>query len=207
MPTNYNKYLQSDKWNSIKEKVLRRDNHICQECGNTDKLIVHHKTYEHIFKEAKYLDDLVILCKECHWKVHSPGEHSKFGPYVAVGRCYKFTKVFHHVVPKFSKKIYEGLWFRLTIHLSKNTNIIYTIKKGKIYLVRTRQELIKICDIGRSTLYSFIKECIEKSYLAEWKCNETFFIVNPKYSLNGKKIPQVFLDLFENPLKDKSNEE
>lgn len=62
--TDYRAYLASDKWRSLREQVLARDNHQCQTCLSTECLEVHHKTYERLGDEA--LSDLITLCHDCH---------------------------------------------------------------------------------------------------------------------------------------------
>jgi len=61
----YKKYMSSDKWWEVREKVMYRDSNICQICGDP-AAHVHHLTYEH-FKD-EFLFELVSLCKKCHHK-------------------------------------------------------------------------------------------------------------------------------------------
>jgi 5-methylcytosine-specific restriction endonuclease McrA len=59
----YNEYLQTDHWTEIKIKVMERDLHTCQICG--DKAIdVHHLTYAH--RDNEFIFELVALCRKCH---------------------------------------------------------------------------------------------------------------------------------------------
>lgn len=51
--------------NQVRDLIYKRDI-VCQECGDTQKLEVHHKTYEHQYNELEHLDDLVLLCSKCH---------------------------------------------------------------------------------------------------------------------------------------------
>ncbi len=65
------RYLQSDKWQKIRLKVLKRDHYQCLLCGNgvpQTTLNVHHITYKNIFKEN--LEDLKLLCEQCHENLH-----------------------------------------------------------------------------------------------------------------------------------------
>ena len=46
---------------------------ICQEClkpFNVYHLNTHHKTYIHHGEEIDHLEDLIVLCQECHEKEH-----------------------------------------------------------------------------------------------------------------------------------------
>lgn len=73
----YDKLLHDDRWYDKREKILDRDNHKCQWCGNTRNLQVHHKYYN-IYPNGNkanpwdYPDDaLMVLCDDCHVKYHN----------------------------------------------------------------------------------------------------------------------------------------
>ncbi len=40
----------------------------CKQCGNKTKLHLHHKDYEHTNNK---LDNVELLCKKCHYQLHS----------------------------------------------------------------------------------------------------------------------------------------
>lgn len=65
----YNKYLKTKKWNKISNKIKKRDK-LCKKCFSSKNLNVHHLTYKHIFNEENHLKDLILLCNECHNKIH-----------------------------------------------------------------------------------------------------------------------------------------
>ena len=67
-PTNYGKYLWSHEWMMLKKKVFERDGRRCCICGKTKGLNVHHMSYQDGVLENG--DNLVVLCEECHQKVH-----------------------------------------------------------------------------------------------------------------------------------------
>ena len=69
MPIDYNIYIHSDAWKQKRQQRLDLDNHTCQMCGATDKLEVHHITYDTLGFER--MEDLITLCEKCHTKVHS----------------------------------------------------------------------------------------------------------------------------------------
>lgn len=66
----YKLFLKSDYWKYVRDLILVRDNKTCIHCSNTNKLRVHHKTYDHHYKEHLHLDDLITLCHNCHKKEH-----------------------------------------------------------------------------------------------------------------------------------------
>ncbi len=64
----YTEYVKSDRWKELREIVLKRCNHQCQNCLNTKWLQMHHRTYERVGHEL--LTDLTILCRRCHTRQH-----------------------------------------------------------------------------------------------------------------------------------------
>lgn len=60
----YKEYLKSPEWKVKREKVLKRDNYICQGCLEKEATQVHHLSYKHIKNEPLF--ELVSICKECH---------------------------------------------------------------------------------------------------------------------------------------------
>ncbi len=61
---NYWLYLQSEEWQIIRLKRLKKDNYTCQRCGCKHELGVHHLTYERLGHED--IDDLLTICARCH---------------------------------------------------------------------------------------------------------------------------------------------
>jgi 5-methylcytosine-specific restriction endonuclease McrA len=64
----YKRYLVTEKWLSMKNKVMKRDAYLCQCCLSAEATICHHKTYERKYNEAAF--DLVAVCFYCHEKIH-----------------------------------------------------------------------------------------------------------------------------------------
>jgi len=64
----YLKYLQSEDWAQIKIDLYQTRGKVCEYCGSTKNIQVHHLTYKNIYKEEP--EDLVLLCKDCHRKEH-----------------------------------------------------------------------------------------------------------------------------------------
>jgi predicted HNH restriction endonuclease len=71
-----NSTIYTGKWNSVRRKCLKRDNHTCQNCGKNKKELgrepdVHHiipvKTFEDE-QDAHYIDNVICLCSSCHNK-------------------------------------------------------------------------------------------------------------------------------------------
>lgn len=67
----YHAYLQSDKWKKIRQIVLTRDGFVCQVCGTSESLEIHHMSYENIYhEEDNNYEDLITLCKYHHGLEH-----------------------------------------------------------------------------------------------------------------------------------------
>ena len=61
---NYYQYLQSDAWQEKRRRALEIADHACQVCESTERLEVHHRTYERLGHER--MSDLTVLCHVCH---------------------------------------------------------------------------------------------------------------------------------------------
>jgi 5-methylcytosine-specific restriction endonuclease McrA len=66
----YKAFLKTDYWASMRAHILYRARYRCQLCGNSSRLSVHHRTYDHRGEEYEHLSDLIALCYQCHAKHH-----------------------------------------------------------------------------------------------------------------------------------------
>lgn len=67
---NYQEYLKSEHWATVRDMALERSNNRCQLCNNSNKRInVHHNNYRNLYKETPA--DVIALCGDCHEKFHS----------------------------------------------------------------------------------------------------------------------------------------
>lgn len=66
----YNSYLRSAVWRTLRKTVIKRDNHRCTECGYIGDLEVHHEHYRGIFEMEFTSDQLTTLCNMCHRARH-----------------------------------------------------------------------------------------------------------------------------------------
>lgn len=66
----YKDYLRTPYWNYVSQRMKWVARYKCSRCDNDKDLQVHHLTYEHRGIEAKYPEDLICLCRECHRKEH-----------------------------------------------------------------------------------------------------------------------------------------
>ena len=70
----YETYLASPHWRSVRQRVLeaqqtRLQRNVCEGCGKEGVgFDVHHKTYERLGNEL--IEDCQVLCEQCHHKLH-----------------------------------------------------------------------------------------------------------------------------------------
>lgn len=67
----YKKQLLDSRWKKRRQQVFKCKGCVCEKCGATTKLQVHHLRYV----DGKYaweykMKDLIVLCVECHEKQH-----------------------------------------------------------------------------------------------------------------------------------------
>jgi len=69
MSEKYQKFIRSAKWQKIRLRALDNRGHKCEKCGSLKKLHVHHLNYKG-FGGNEQDNDLQILCRSCHMRVH-----------------------------------------------------------------------------------------------------------------------------------------
>lgn len=69
----YRKYLASELWKSIRDRVLDRDKCACRRCGRPAKT-VHHSNYGYDVMRGVRLESLYAICGQCHVRTgHADG--------------------------------------------------------------------------------------------------------------------------------------
>jgi len=71
----HREYLQSPLWRSIRLKAIEHYGEICGKCGGYGN-DVHHLTYDRVGGE-ELLEDLQVLCRDCHEAIHAMEKRSK----------------------------------------------------------------------------------------------------------------------------------
>lgn len=66
----YQEYLEGPIWPTLRLECLDRDDHMCQVCGTTNNLQVHHIHYDGIYEMTFTLDQLLTVCRSCHEEIH-----------------------------------------------------------------------------------------------------------------------------------------
>lgn len=65
----YEQYLKSPEWRSVRSRILNRANGKCECCERAPPTEVHHTTYVRLGNELD--DDLLAVCAFCHWLIHN----------------------------------------------------------------------------------------------------------------------------------------
>lgn len=60
----YEQYLRTPQWKTIRRLKLEASDYKCSVCGGTDRLEVHHNTYDR--RGCERLADLAVLCRRHH---------------------------------------------------------------------------------------------------------------------------------------------
>ncbi len=66
----YYDFLKTPYWKAIAQYTKLKANFKCSLCASKEGLATHHKTYENHGKEHCNLQDLIVLCNDCHEKFH-----------------------------------------------------------------------------------------------------------------------------------------
>ena len=76
----YRDYLKSDDWKERRLILIEEAGNMCQECGATEKLQVHHLKYDNLgFEELGV--DVEVDCKTCHRIKELEKGNDLFGEY------------------------------------------------------------------------------------------------------------------------------
>ena len=65
----YKEYLNTKHWKKVRDKVKARDKR-CKLCNGKAPFNIHHRSYRNKGKPNKEINDLVLLCADCHDLFH-----------------------------------------------------------------------------------------------------------------------------------------
>ena len=65
----YQEYRSTVHWANLREEVFKRDGYHCVRCGDSRRILAHHKTYRDKFEDSEAFE-LETLCWWCHQKEH-----------------------------------------------------------------------------------------------------------------------------------------
>lgn len=87
--TEFQDYLESDKWKQKREERYKKDNHQCVLCKSNKRISCHHLTYARLYKED--INDLITFCNKCHQRIHKispPHDIPDFVKQTAIDKVY-----------------------------------------------------------------------------------------------------------------------
>ena len=68
----YNRLLEDKRWKEFRLKVMSERGSICECCGGTGVLQIHHTFYISGKMPWEYdIKDMRVLCKKCHQRIHN----------------------------------------------------------------------------------------------------------------------------------------
>lgn len=76
----YNEYTNTPLWRyttSVYKVMGRFTCELCKGQFNPTHLLVHHRSYSHIGMELFYPEDVMLLCTDCHLKIHNIAKGDK----------------------------------------------------------------------------------------------------------------------------------
>lgn len=109
--TDYDKYLQSNWWYSLKEKyIYSKKDASCFLCKKTSTLLLHHVSYKNLYHE-KLKRDVFILCYKCHSEAH----------------FYKVFFFFTRKVLMDERSLRKRLYFLKSKYVAQQGNIVLSV--------------------------------------------------------------------------------
>jgi hypothetical protein len=67
--TEYNNYLNSNKWKTFRKKLIKERGNKCEKCSKENVLLhAHHLTYKRFMNELP--EDILLVCVPCHDEIH-----------------------------------------------------------------------------------------------------------------------------------------
>ena len=84
----YDDYLLTKHWRAKRKVIIAERLGICEKCKKKieekGKIHIHHLTYENIGDEKN--EDLMLLCENCHNKIHHRGKKKSNNPKKSKGK-------------------------------------------------------------------------------------------------------------------------
>lgn len=150
---NYEEYLKSEHWQEVKKVKLKTTNYRCQLCNSPLNLNVHHRCYDHINEEQNHLEDLVILCKDCHKRFHEtlpkPPKHKFITIEEILEEKEKFIKMYDERIEYLEtrKKKYGNL--RKDEYIEMYDTLIKEKKEEKEKVIKELEKSEKILELKK----------------------------------------------------------
>ena len=175
MTKEYRNYLASDVWKIKREAVFLLKWRSCELCWAIEKLCVHHKTYENVWKEE--MEDLQVLCNSCHYKKHNK-----------TWLWFKQSFIKMTMLPKEVLKKINELWPNIVWYIYILTQ---TLKVGNMIDFNVFEDNW----YSKALVDQKIKPILKKNWIVKKRWSS--FYLNPLISIKERAVDKVIVDLFE----------
>lgn len=131
-------YLKSEDWKSFRKEVLQKQYHTCRLCRSKGfALDVHHLKYKRLWDAT--VQDVKVLCRDCHNKVHALMKKYKLLKKLNVGRQWRII-LSHLGRPEDKERILDQTVSNAKVYP------IYNLKNARLGIdSRPTQERYKSC--------------------------------------------------------------
>ncbi len=109
-------YLQTKKWDKLRQDRLKIDNFRCRMC-DSPATCVHHRNYPDIMG-TETVNDLTSLCKHCHNAFHNPPSTNELSKHFSEKACHK-NGTTCIICKRFAKVHGRTLYANMAKHLIK----------------------------------------------------------------------------------------
>lgn len=149
------RYLKSEHWSNLRIAKLAAEDAKCRKCGYRDlSNDIHHLLYRRLYDVT--LDDLVVLCRKCHERVHEALE---------IGRT--FVKRWEDRGPEYVWKATNRVfrWLRLIENKGLDKRILS--HAGNPHFTAALGLYVKYLEKGRSVVF---EEIMKEAELRSVEC-------------------------------------
>lgn len=80
----YQNFLKTPYWKAIADHTKYKAGYRCQLCNSPYGLVTHHRNYDIHGREHDHIQELIVLCDDCHSKFHDKIPKSESKPRVLV---------------------------------------------------------------------------------------------------------------------------
>lgn len=147
----YNKYLKTNYWKGIKDQVLERDGFKCRLCNSEKELHVHHRTYDYL--EDEKLEELITLCKRCHYITHRRNLHLSY-------KMYCENKEWEERRIRKEKETID-IWNYISDNRDKFDELNDKLIKEKYIRITEFKKIIKKLNVKKFDNILFINNCLK----------------------------------------------
>lgn len=113
----YDEYLKSDEWQRLRKELLAVHNYECEVCGIKNVTLNAHHTHYHADMIKDSIENLELLCDECHKNIHQKRTNPCPICWLDVGK----NKIKEHILSKHSKDEVSKLLDTIIYYMEQET--------------------------------------------------------------------------------------